>query len=89
MAWPCQQNVELRNPRLTPKNDLHEAERKEIQAIEVMAFAETFRVDLWRMIVTSILLITAVAITITTFYFLDREKSRNFDTAVRLLEVCC
>jgi hypothetical protein len=67
-------------------NEVNEEERKEMLAIEQMASKETSRVDLWRVITTSILVILAVAMTVATFTFLDRENQQNFDTAVSIKE---
>jgi hypothetical protein len=58
-------------------NKVNEAERQEMLAIEHMSYKETFHVDLWRLITTSVLFTLAVAITITTFYFLDQEIKKT------------
>ena len=57
-------------------------ERDEVKEIEIMSKLETFRVNLGRYAVILILLITTVAVTMTTYYFLNLKEYGNFEIAV-------
>ena len=57
-------------------------ERDEVKEIEKMSKLETFRVNLGRYAVILILLITTVAVTMTTYYFLNLKEYGNFEIAV-------
>lgn len=59
-----------------------EEDRDEEQEVRNMSSKETFRVHLWRYVVTGVLLMTAVAVTFTTYSFLRRQEDDNFKTAV-------
>lgn len=58
-------------------------ERDEIGEVQKMSSEETKRVRLWRAVVTLCLLATGVAITTTTYRFLNDEQEDNFKMAVR------
>lgn len=60
-------------------------ERDEKKEIHKMSAKDTFRVQLWRGAVTVVLLITALAVTLTTYKFLKAEEKNSFEVAVRLL----
>ena len=59
--------------------------RDEVKQIRDMSKKDTFRVQTWRMAVTVLLLLTAVAVTATTYYLLDQEEYKNFEIAVSCL----
>eukprot|EP00934_Nitzschia_sp_Nitz4_P007269 Nitzschia sp. Nitz4//scaffold229_size32011//3230//7371//NITZ4_007915-RA/size32011-processed-gene-0.6-mRNA-1//1//CDS//3329542847//7259//frame0 len=56
------------------------SERDEVQEVLNVSKRETFRVSLWRLIATGVLILTAVAVTLTTYFFLNRQKTRSFET---------
>eukprot|EP00934_Nitzschia_sp_Nitz4_P009323 Nitzschia sp. Nitz4//scaffold136_size62208//4385//8376//NITZ4_006361-RA/size62208-augustus-gene-0.5-mRNA-1//-1//CDS//3329535597//9313//frame0 len=58
-------------------------ERDEIQEVRNVSKRETFRVFLWRLIATGVLLLTAIAVTLTTYFFLERQQRESFETQVR------
>jgi len=62
--------------------DHHHAdeERDEAHEVRQMAQDETRKVRFWRIVVTSLLLAVAVAVTVTTYIFLMREQRGNFAT---------
>eukprot|EP00934_Nitzschia_sp_Nitz4_P003459 Nitzschia sp. Nitz4//scaffold506_size4488//37//3349//NITZ4_009244-RA/size4488-snap-gene-0.0-mRNA-1//-1//CDS//3329553613//3449//frame0 len=55
-------------------------ERDEIQEVRNVSKRETFRVSLWRMIATGVLVLTAAAVTLTTYFFLERQQNDSFET---------
>lgn len=59
-----------------------EEERDEIREIRKLAQKETTRVRLWRFVVASVLLITALAVTLITYFSLEKEEAHKFKTAV-------
>jgi hypothetical protein len=60
-------------------------EEKQQQAavleIQKKTAKETKKVRIWRLVATLILLATAVAVTITTYHFLDKQEDHNFEIA--------
>jgi imidazoleglycerol phosphate dehydratase HisB len=61
--------------------DEEKQQRDEVIEIRKKTEKETFQVRRWRWAVTGTLLATAVAITITTYYFLDQDEYHNFEIA--------
>ena len=57
-------------------------ERDEVKEVQRMAQTDTRHVVIWRLIVSTSLLLTAVAVTATTYFFLIEEQQNNFQTAV-------
>jgi hypothetical protein len=57
-------------------------ERDEVKEVRKIAEKETHRVRLWRFVVTCVLLATALAVTLTTYYSLEREEQDKFERAV-------
>jgi len=60
-------------------------ERDEVKEILKLTQKETRRVQIWRCAATGMLLLTAFAVTFTTYRFLKDEEKNNFETAVRYL----
>ena len=64
--------------------------RDEVKEIEKATRAETRRLRLWRVVVTAVLLLTALAVTLTTYDLLRKEQQKRFETAVcNLLKLRC
>lgn len=59
-------------------------ERDEVREIKEASRADTVRIRRWRFIMTWALLITAIAVTLSTFILLKREEDDKFETAVRI-----
>jgi hypothetical protein len=59
-----------------------EEERDEVKEIRKLAEKETGRVRLWRFVVTCVLLATALAVTLTTFYSLEMKEQDKFEMDV-------
>ena len=59
-----------------------ESERDEVQEVHKTTQSETRRLHIWRGIVTFVLLLTALAVTLTTYKLLKSEQHDNFETAV-------
>jgi hypothetical protein len=57
--------------------------RDEVGEVRKMSSKDTNRLRLWRVIVTGVLLLTAFAVTFTTYTLLERQEDDNFKTAVR------
>ena len=57
--------------------------KREKQEVYKMSAKDTFRVQLWRVAVTVVLLLTAFAVTYTTYLLLKQEEKSNFEVAVR------
>ena len=57
--------------------------KSEKQEVYKMSAKDTFRVQLWRVAVTVVLLLTAFAVTYTTYLLLKQEEKSNFEVAVR------
>jgi hypothetical protein len=60
-------------------------ERDEVQEVHKTQRKDTRRLRLWRFVVTGVLLVTALAVTLTTYRFLQDEQQNNFKTAVRII----
>ena len=58
--------------------------RDEVIEVRKMSSKDTNRLRLWRIIVTGVLLLTAFAITYTTFVLLKNQEDDNFRTAVSI-----
>eukprot|EP00934_Nitzschia_sp_Nitz4_P002225 Nitzschia sp. Nitz4//scaffold55_size114948//37568//41472//NITZ4_003894-RA/size114948-augustus-gene-0.69-mRNA-1//-1//CDS//3329554509//2225//frame0 len=56
------------------------SERDEVQEVRKVSKRETARVSQWRLIATGVLLLTAVAVTLTTYWFLERQRKQSFET---------
>lgn len=64
-----------------------EEERDEVLEVKKMSQAETRRVQLWRLATTLVLLLTAFAVTFTTYRFLKNDEKESFETAVSFLKI--
>jgi hypothetical protein len=60
-----------------------ELDRDEVKEVRKMSSKDTIRILFWRYVVTFVLLLTASAVTIATYLFLQRQEHENFVTAVR------
>ena len=58
-------------------------ERDEYQEVEKSTQDDTIRLQLWRVVVTIVLLSCTLAVTVTTYYVLEAENDQNFEDAVR------
>ena len=58
--------------------------RDEVVEVRKMSSKDTKRLRLWRLVVTSVLLLTAFAITFTTYTLLKQQEDSNFQTAVSI-----
>jgi len=58
-----------------------EENRDEVKEIKILSSADTYRVKTWRLAVTATFLCTALMTTSVTYYFLNRNQHRNFETA--------
>jgi hypothetical protein len=65
------------------------AERRRNEVVEVrkMSSKDSQRIHVWRLVVTCVLLLTAFAVTFTTFTLLQKQEEKNFTTAVRFLNI--
>ena len=59
-----------------------DTERDEVLEVRRVAQKDTYNVRLWRFAMTGVLLLTAVAVTFTTYKLLKREQYSAFETAV-------
>ena len=59
--------------------------RDEVKEVEKATRAETNRLRLWRIVVTVVLLLTALAVTLTTYKLLQHQEHKSFETAVSKL----
>jgi uncharacterized membrane protein YcjF (UPF0283 family) len=57
-------------------------ERDEVKEVKKMSQKDTSRVIFWRFAATTVLLLTAVAVTLTTYKFLIDGEEEDFETAV-------
>ena len=55
----------------------------EVQEIRDRAAKDTNRIRLLRIIMSAVLLTTAIVVTLVTYRFLKRAQTSNFETAVR------
>lgn len=60
-------------------------ERDEYQEVEKSTQTDTIRLQLWRVVVTIVLLFCTLAVTVTTYYVLEAENEKNFEAAVSAL----
>jgi hypothetical protein len=60
-----------------------EVDRDEVKEVRKFSSKDTTRIRCWRLVVTVVLLLTAFAVTFTTYTFLERQEHENFITAVR------
>ena len=60
-----------------------EDRRDEVGEVRKMSSKDTNRLRLWRIVVTGVLLLTAFAVTFTTYTLLEQQEDENFQTAVR------
>lgn len=56
--------------------------RDEVKEIKKESRKDTLRVHTWRFLTAVLLLLTATAVTLTTYFLLDAEEEHNFETAV-------
>jgi len=56
--------------------------RDEVKEVQKMGRADTDRVRTWRFIVRAAMLMTSLAVTLTTFSFLKLEDDNDFKAAV-------
>jgi uncharacterized membrane protein YcjF (UPF0283 family) len=56
--------------------------RDEVGEVRKMSSKDTNRLRLWRIIVTIVILLTAFAVTFTTYTLLEQQEDANFQTAV-------
>jgi hypothetical protein len=57
--------------------------RDEVREVRKMSSKDTFRLRLWRIVVTGVLLLTALTVTLTTYALLQQQEEENFQIAVR------
>lgn len=62
-------------------NNSKEEERDEIKEVERMSSKDTSRLQKWRIVVTLVLLMTALAVTLTSYNVLRQERTDTFETA--------
>jgi hypothetical protein len=65
-------------------NENDESDRDEVKEVRKLSYKDTTRIRLWRLVVTVVLLLTAFAVTFTTYTFLQQQEHENFVTAVRI-----
>jgi hypothetical protein len=58
-------------------------ERDEVKEVYKLSAKDTLRVQIWRLAATSVLLLTATAVTYATYRFLKEAEKKSFETAVR------
>ena len=63
--------------------------RDEVGEVRKMSSKDTNRLRLWRIVVTGVLLLTAFAVTFTTYTLLERQEDENFQTAVSHIPCVC
>ena len=56
--------------------------RDEVGEVRKMSSKDTNRLRLWRIVVTGVLLLTAFAVTFTTYTLLKQQEHENFKTGV-------
>lgn len=59
-----------------------EEERDEVKEIREASKKDTSRIRMTRIIMSAALLLTSLAVTLTTYEFLKREEENKFETAV-------
>ena len=63
--------------------------RDEVKEVRNMSSQDTRRLRRWRLVVTGVLLLTAFAVTFTTYTLLQQQEDENFHTAVRTCVRVC
>ena len=63
--------------------------RDEVKEVRNMSSQDTRRLRRWRLVVTGVLLLTAFAVTFTTYTLLQQQEDENFQTAVRTCVCVC
>ena len=63
--------------------------RDEVGEVRKMSSKDTNRLRLWRIVVTGVLLLTAFAVTFTTYTLLEQQEDENFQTAVSHIPCVC
>ena len=63
--------------------------RDEVGEVRKLSSKDTHRLRLWRLVVTCVLLLTAFAVTFTTYMLLKQQEDENFHTAVRIVDLPC
>ena len=61
--------------------------RDEVGEVRKMSSKDTNRLRWWRIVVTGVLLLTAFAVTFTTYTLLKQQEDENFKTAVRFMSL--
>jgi hypothetical protein len=64
-------------------NEEQEVDRDEVKEVRKLSSKDTTRIRCWRLVVTIVLLLTAFAVTFTTYTLLQQQEHENFKTAVR------
>jgi hypothetical protein len=59
-----------------------EVDRDEVKEVRKLSSKDTTRIRWWRFVVTLVLLLTAFAVTFTTYILLQQQEHKNFVTAV-------
>ena len=62
-----------------------ESDRDEVEEVRRMSSKDTSRILFWRVMVTMVLLLTAFAVTFTTYTFLAKQEKENFEIAVSFI----
>ena len=65
------------------ERSVREDDRDEVQEVERITLKDTRRLRFWRLIVTLVILLTALAVTLTTYFLLQEEQKENFESSVR------
>ena len=73
----------VRDETNTGESTLPLEERDEVREVEKITIKDTRRLHFWRFVVTFIILLTALAVTFTTYLLLQHEQRENFESAVR------
>jgi hypothetical protein len=60
-------------------------DRDEVKEVRKLSSKDTTRIRCWRFVVTLVLLLTAFAVTFTTYILLQQQEHENFVTAVRVM----
>ena len=64
--------------------------RDEVGEVRKMSSKDTNRLRWWRIVVTGVLLLSAFAVTFTTYTLLKQQEDENFQTAVcTVFGTCC
>jgi hypothetical protein len=63
-----------------------DVDRDEVKEVRKLSSKDTNRIRLWRFVVTAVVLLTAVAVTLTTYTLLQQQEHENFLNAVRTVQ---